>query len=367
VETQVIDVDPADTKKILTQALGRAETPVGFLLGAGCSCSIKNPNGTALIPAASDFTTLVFGELEKSTVSVQFAKLRDHCLLPTAGLPSPHVELALSRIRGLREIVGASRIFDLDASDLDSLDEAVCRIIESVVGPNLPQGETSHSLFARWISDIDRHSGVSIFTTNYDLLIEQALERARAPFFDGFAGADEPFFDLSALDMAMFPNAWSRVWKLHGSVNWRQRDKGVIRSRQATAAPLVFPSHLKYAESRRLPYLAMRDHLRSLLKSRCVFITCGYSFSDAHLNEDITYGLGSNSGSVCFALLFGHLSGYPEVKPLASRHPNLNVLALDGGLLRGREVRWTGTAMPLGDFSQFARFLVDEVMGEASI
>jgi hypothetical protein len=362
----VIDIDPADTKKILIQALGRAATDVGFLFGAGCSCSVTNAAGTALIPAASEFTTLVFNELQQSPVSAQFTKLRNHCLLPTTELPSPNVELALSRIRGLREIVGGNRIFDLDASDLDSLDEAICRIIERVVGPNLPHGDTPHSLFAKWVRDIDRPHGVSIFTTNYDLLLEQALERAQAPFFDGFAGADEPFFDLSALDIDSFPKAWSCIWKLHGSINWRQRDQGVVRSRLETVAPLVFPSHLKYAESRRLPYLAMRDRMRALLKARCVFITCGYSFSDAHLNEDISFGLGANAGSVCYAFLYGPLSGYSDATVMARRHQNLNVLASDGGILRSKEVHWTGTTMSLGDFREFARFLVDEVMGEAT-
>ena len=361
----MIDIDPADTKKILIQALGRAATGVGFLFGAGCSCSVTTPYGASLIPAASEFTTLVFGELQQSPLSERFIKLRDHCLLPAAGQPSPNVELALSRIRGLREVVGANRIFDLDAGDLDSLDDNICRIVERVVGPDLPSGDTPHALFARWIKDIERPHGVSIFTTNYDLLFEQALERVRAPFFDGFAGADQPFFDLAALDMDSYPQGWSCIWKLHGSINWRQRDQGVVRSRLAAAAPLVFPSHLKYAESRRLPYLAMRDRMRALLKARCVFITCGYSFSDAHLNDDIAYGLVANAGSVCYALLYGALANYPEVTLLARSHPNLNVLASDGGVLRGKEVRWNGTTMPLGDFRHFARFLADEVMGEA--
>ena len=43
---------------------------------------------------------------------------------------------------------------------------------------------------------------VAGLTTNYDLLFEQALERTRIPFFDGFSGASEAFFDPSSLGWA---------------------------------------------------------------------------------------------------------------------------------------------------------------------
>lgn len=36
-----------------------------------------------------------------------------------------------------------------------------------------------------WISGTGREHPVEIFTTNYDLLFEQALERTHVPFFDG--------------------------------------------------------------------------------------------------------------------------------------------------------------------------------------
>ena len=110
----------------------------------------------------------------------------------------------------------------------------------------------------------------------------------------------------------------------------------------------------------------MRDRMRALLKARSVFITCGSSFPDAHLNEDIAFGLGANAGSVCYAFLYGPLSGYPDAIVMARRHQNLNVLASDGGILRSKE--WTldtNDNVP-GGFREFARFLVDEVMGEAT-
>jgi len=279
----------------------------------------------------------------------------------------PNIELLLSRIRTIREVVGTGKIAGLSAGDLEKLDESVCKKIEEVVTPSLPVGpSSSYSKFARWICEIGRRNPVEIFTTNYDLLLEQAMERQHAPLFDGFVGADRPFFDVTAMEMDKLPERWTRVWKLHGSINWRlTSESSIVRSREGSAKPLIFPSHLKYAESRRLPYLAMRDRLRSYIKSRAVFVTCGYSFADEHLNEDIGFALAANPSSVCFALLYGPLAPYLHAKVLALKHQNLNLIAKDGAWLRGKEVKWTGGAeVDLGDFAAFTTFLTDEVMGE---
>ena len=40
----------------------------------------------------------------------------------------------------------------------------------------IPDGDNSYRRLARWVNSIDRAVPVEVFTTNYDLLLEQALE-----------------------------------------------------------------------------------------------------------------------------------------------------------------------------------------------
>ena len=69
---------------------------------------------------------------------------------------------------------------------------------------------------------------------------------------------------------------------------------------------LIYPSHLKYEQSRKMPYLALIDHLSDFLKKDpALLITCGYSFNDEHLNSSLLNALKSNPSSTIIALLFG--------------------------------------------------------------
>lgn len=104
---------------------------------------------------------------------------------------------------------------------------------------------------------------------------------------------------------------------------------------------MIYPSHIKYDQSRRMPYLAMLDRLKSFLSSgQAVLVTCGYSFSDHHLNDVILQGLGGNPNAVCFGLLFGDRSGYPEAVKRARKQGNLRLLAADGAVLNTIERDW---------------------------
>jgi hypothetical protein len=356
--------DPQGQLHILSQALANQNTALGFMIGAGCPCSISGPGGGPLIPATAELTNLVAQTLRDSRLGTQFAFLERQ--YSDDGIPLPNVEELLTRVRTLREITGTRTHGGLSAANLDELDSALCKAIQDQVSTDLPQNPTSYSMFARWIREVKRGRPVEIFTTNYDLLLEKALERARAPFFDGFVGAHAPFFDVAAMELDRLPERWTRVWKVHGSINWRLTDdQAIVRTESGTNVPLIYPSNLKYAQSRRLPYFAMRDRLREFIRSRSVLIACGYSFSDEHLNEDITFGLTANAGSVCYGLLFGPIENYPRARGLAAGHSNLNLLAQNGGVLRGREQLWgEGATLDIGDFHEFGMFLIREVMGE---
>jgi hypothetical protein len=188
-----------------------------------------------------------------------------------------------------------------------------------------------------------RDDPVEVFTTNYDLLSEQAPE-AGVPYFDGFAGAHEPFFDVRAIEDDVLPPRWARLWKLHGSINWCLSERrSVVRkpTPEGIARRLIHPSHLKYDESRRMLYLALHDRLRSALRRpHFVMVTCGYSFRDDHLNEVLREGLERNASAVVFGLLHGDIAKYPAAAGVAERAANLLLLAGDGAVVGSTPGAW---------------------------
>lgn len=351
----------------LRQCLRQDKAPIGFLLSAGCGVAIEVA-GAPLIPDIAGMTAKISESLAGSEQGTAFA-----ALLATFDGSSPNIEALLSRTRALAAVAGVGPVHGLDAECLQRLDVTISDEIAKLVGVDLPQGPTPHRSLAAWASSAARSAPVELFTTNYDLLFEQALERVGVPYFDGFVGSHRPFFDATALDRDELPTRWLRLWKLHGSINWRRgSDGGVYRTFPgADASPtLIHPSHLKYDESRKMPYLAMIDRFRSFLrKRRATLILCGYSFGDEHLQDVLLQELEGNPTAAAFALMHGTLDRHPSAIALAERRPNLTVIAEDAAVVGTQRGAWTmadegkSSVVSLGDFRVFGEMLA-EMSGE---
>lgn len=390
---------PYRQSTLLRQALAPDKMRISFLLGAGCPVSIRVPQGAgtrALIPDISGLTERINAELDSSVV---FKKSHDIVMKRLAGgkPANPTIEDILTHIRALQDVVRDGEIDGLDLAALVALDTEICRITTAVVGVDLPDQGTPYHQLATWIGGIQRAHAVEVFTPNYDLLAEQALKAHKIPYFDGFVGSKQAFFDLTSMESEALPARWCRLWKVHGSVNWWRTPKDEVVRRDIAMAgdrQMIYPSHLKYDQSRRLPYLAMLDRLRDFLaRGQAVLVTCGYSFADQHLNEVILHGLRSNPTAMCFGLLYGPRQGYAEALSKALKHPNLSLLAKDGAVLGTIERDWRedeqtahslhgvsvtkkspgGTAggaitnceFHLGDFEHFGQFLAQQLSRSA--
>ena len=197
------------------------------------------------------------------------------------GIAVPTIEHVLSHIRTLSSLCAEKGTIDGFLEEtLVELDQAICHKVKEVVNQTLPSSGTPYHALASWIQAISRDKPVEIFTTNYDLLLEQALEEQRVPYFDGFVGSDSAFLDLESMAEDDLPARWARLWKIHGSINWWMTEGEKIRRCRDNVKGeqlLIYPSHLKYDQSRQMPYYAMLDRLRAFLRSdQCVLITCGY-------------------------------------------------------------------------------------------
>ena len=351
--------DPTGQVELLHQCLAGDKKPIGFLLGAGCPMAIRTraPGGDSDEPLIPDVATLTERVREciggSGELGAPLTCVEEHLRSDRGG--SATVEDVLTHIRSLAAVAGQGEVRGLTAQQLSSLDKYICDVIHDLVDKELPEGDTPYHVVARWVNSVRREFPVEIFTPNYDLLIEQAMEATRTPYFDGFPGVQSPLFDPASVEDSRLPPHWARVWKLHGSINWYQNSVGdVFRSTTSEGRDrrVIHPSHLKHEESRRMPYLAMLDRLRNFLREpTAVLVLCGYSFRDGHINDTIAQGLQYTRTSIAYGLLFGNLENCPRAIELAKDHPNLNLLALDGGIIGSREVEWcrtvTGSALEL--------------------
>lgn len=332
---------------LLQQALAPDKMRVAFLLGAGCPVAIRISDGQNTKPLIPDIAGLTKHISETLQASQKYKTGFNAILKRLKGSSEPTIEDILSHVRALNEVAGNGSIDGLSKDDLDRLDAEICRITTEIVKVKLASDDTPYHHLATWIRSIKRAHPIEIFTPNYDLLMEQALEERRVPYFDGFVGSRQSFFDLASIEHDNLPVRWARLWKMHGSINWwRTSTDDVERCTgyelvNPEKRQMIYPSHLKYEQSRRMPYLAMLDRLKAFLaKGQAVLITCGYSFSDQHLNDVILQGLEGNPNAVCFGLLFSDLEKAPEAVAHARKYPNLSLLAANGAVLGTIERDW---------------------------
>lgn len=344
------DLYMADLRLILSQGRKR----IGLLIGAGAPTSIRIDEGGAsgvspFLPDANGLTKQVLGSLEESEQKV-IKKLRQDIGNLT------NVENILTQVRKLSQAIGSAKVHNLDSSGYDRLANRICENIGKIVRKELPAGSNPFSDLALWISGTPRTHAVEIFTPNYDLLIEDALERARSPYFDGFGGSHKPFFDAASVATAELPSRWTRLWKLHGSLGWEEVGDSVVRTGSRETSQLIYPDHLKFDRTSRQPYSALFERLRSFLETPdTLLLTCGFSFSDAHICAEIQEGLATNSHAAVLAFQFSTLVQEEAAAEFARKCPSVSLYARDGAIINGTEGSWQPEAAPSEEWETIRR------------
>ena len=238
-----------------------------------------------------------------------------------------HIEHILSQLGDHRALAERSKDknveFDALSLSVDDLDELHQRILtwiaetirwgykpakpegapEAIGTPETPIVIIDHhssfvsALFNRCQAGIaERRRAVRLFTTNYDTLLEDALALGGFSYWDGFSGGAVAYRSHRYGDDE--PNLRDRAHliKLHGSIDWHLgEDNRIWRVRDGDLYPkkvsrvLIYPQSTKYLATQRDPFAAQFDLLRRSLGGReeNVLMTCGYSFGDEHINQEI--------------------------------------------------------------------------------
>ena len=153
-----------------------------------------------------------------------------------------------------------------------------------------------------------RKNPINIFTTNYDLYNEQALDSLSFPYNNGFIGTYKRSFNPASYkyayveDMNLSKNVWERVpnfynlYKIHGSISWIKNDNKIYEIDYEHIndddTVMIYPTPLKDRPTLMTPYSDLfRAMETALLKKNSVLITLGYSFADDHINRLILNSL----------------------------------------------------------------------------
>jgi hypothetical protein len=327
-------------------ALGRKR--LGFLIGAGGPADLQvnrttgqlDEGGDPLIPTVAPLTTAVLEALPPE-FEPAIAAIR-HRSAP------PFIENILSMTRGLSQVLGSAEVEGLDGEGYSRLSERICDEIGRRVDVLLPESANAFTELIGWIGGTKRAHPVEVFTTNYDLLFEQAFERLRLPYFDGFVGAATPFFDSSTVSTNDLPARWARLWKLHGPLGWSVDSRNTaVRGSTGSKNHLIYPEHLKYDQIQKAPYASLFDRLhRFLMTPDTLLIVSGFSFADAHVAARIDEALAANPAASVFAFQYRCLSEETHAGSLGRRRASFSVFAPDGAIMNCVEAPWRPGQLP---------------------
>jgi len=234
-------------------------------------------------------------------------------------------------IRTANELLNGLRIMTEDISDLQqdiqtALQEFALSILKSEQGvvataeiDRTMAFNTLVSFLMSFASRTATRDRLSIFTTNYDRVLEAGAELAGLHLMDRFVGNLAPIFRSSRLDLDMHYNppgirgepryleGVARYSKLHGSIDWVQAGREIRRVgvpfgatslepylnapglEGATAHELmIYPNAAKDRETAGYPYVELfRDLASALCRPNSTLVTYGYSFGDEHINRVI--------------------------------------------------------------------------------
>lgn len=314
---------------------------VAVLMGAGCSVTHGGKLMGSLEDAVLSFLASAYEATEDAVLADIVGRRRFDAdiglgvgfeewlsfvanasyILGVTGGPVASIDL-----NGMKGSISAS------ADDLKRLMEDLRVAIMAFCALELPallsEPSGHHALFGKLMARDPSLGRLHIYTTNYDTLIEQALDDLGAQYADGFVGKSRPRFEPASYGLDIyFPgdvaegrvrrfDKYAQLFKIHGSISWFTEGvetiqrHGVLHDlkgwRDTEGTPVerlenlraigtrlgcevaILPTANKFAQTLDLPYAHLfRAFGARLAQPQTFLIVAGYGFGDRHINQII--------------------------------------------------------------------------------
>jgi hypothetical protein len=268
---------------------------LNFLIGAGCSSHFVDNNEMGIPGMAKLYE--------------DFFKNHSDFKIAEEDVQSKFDGNLESMLETMGGIVAAGRVKNIDENIGDKI-QIVQKFIRDKIISGLHGAEVLQLYRNFYIKTVfrGRKSPINIFTTNYDLYNEQALDSLSFPYNNGFVGTYKRSFNPASYkyayveDMNLSKNIWERVpnfynlYKLHGSISWVKEDNKIreidYKHISENDTVMIYPTPLKDRSTLMTPYSDLfRAMETGLLRKNSVLITLGYSFADDHINRLILNSL----------------------------------------------------------------------------
>lgn len=312
-------LETEEDKSRLVQRLRQYLEVRHFTLLIGNGCSI--PLGAPLIHDASSIRNELTNPPHSLTSPDEQQRalgLLDH-LLTKRNLGVEPLLALLNNAKAVAELTGQGVTLakrEITPGDADALERLLkkwlyerCRELNQKTDEDL---RFHRELLRRVLLRSTTLPRTKVFTTNYDLLLERALDQLGVHYFDGFLGTVERTLRTESYHYDLYypgettEGRVSRVdrvlhlYKMHGSINWRRRDTAALDVNISHAAPaeseygdvMIYPSPLKVTEMNGYPYSEMFRHFSANIhQPQSALLTIGYAFQDDHINRLIYQAL----------------------------------------------------------------------------
>jgi hypothetical protein len=168
---------------------------------------------------------------------------------------------------------------------------------------------------------------VNLFTTNYDMAFDYALDNLGVHYVNGFMGVHNRCFRPEVYDYDLYYPGQSvigkvhraekvlRYYKMHGSLSWVSTPPSISNTYGIKEIPLngnftpdenneimIYPCVSKKSFTLDLPYSELfRQFSHAINQPQSVLICVGYSFYDEHINDIIKQALSIPSFTLIIA------------------------------------------------------------------
>jgi hypothetical protein len=288
---------------------------LSFLLGCGCSSCIVDKNEVG-IPTMLQLAKEFYSEVLKEEGS---AKLKEKLNLDVSAEKfKNNLEFFLGTLHSAEFFYENTENTEEECKLVkDTIKKVKEFLIEKMLneqnkheGKDQPIKELYEKFYRKLLYRNTNLPKANIFTTNYDLYSEHALDSLGIHYVNGFTGGIKKYFNPTIFNYALAErmdlsqSKWSVIdnffylYKIHGSINWIEdkEDSKLFQVREIQDATfenlkdeetiMIHPTPLKQNASLGSPYSDLfREFQKKLMQNNNVLVTIGYSFSDEHINN----------------------------------------------------------------------------------